>query len=167
MILGKIPITWDDKDYIDLPWVSAVESIGGDPTAGFDINKEYLDCFKNVDHYKITDVPKKFIKLAEQFKLKNTVVVLSKMIPGQILPFHIDKYSYYSKKHNIKDKSKIKRIIIFLENIKPGHQLWIENQFCQGEAGSYFGWNGNTKHMAANLGETDRYVLQITGTIEE
>ena len=53
--------------------------------------------------------------------------------------------------------------MVFLHDPSPGHQLWIEDKFCNGPAGSWFSWKGPTKHMAANLGEVDRYVIQITG----
>ena len=66
-------------------------------------------------------------------------------------------------KNKVKDKTKIMRVIVLLEDSKPGHQLWIGDKLCYGKAGQYFGWEHGTKHMAANLGETDRYTLQITG----
>ena len=62
-----------------------------------------------------------------------------------------------------KNKKDIIRIIVFVDDTRPGHQLWIKDMLCAGEAGSYFGWKFGTKHMAANLGEQDRYTLQITG----
>ena len=41
----------------------------------------------------------------------------------------------------------------------------IGDKFCSGPKGSWFSWQGSTKHMAANLGETDRYVIQLTGWV--
>ena len=55
--------------------------------------------------------------------------------------------------------------MLFLHDPAPGHQLWIEDRYCIGPVGSWFAWQGATKHMAANLGETARYVIQITGKI--
>ena len=60
---------------------------------------------------------------------------------------------------------RIVRVMIFLHSPQPGHQLWIEDKYCTGPAGTWFSWQGATKHMAANLGETDRYVIQITGWV--
>ena len=110
-------------------------------------------------------LPRPQVRLAnaDSRLLSNTVVALTKMKVGQILPWHVDRCKTYISKNNIKDKTKIARIIVFLEDSKPGHQLWIEDQLCTGEAGSCFGWMFGTKHMAANLGEQDRYTLQITG----
>jgi hypothetical protein len=55
------------------------------------------------------------------------------------------------------------RIIVLLNDGKPGQQLWIGDQLCVGSAGSWFSWTGSKEHMAANLSKSPRYVLQITG----
>ena len=43
------------------------------------------------------------------------------------------------------------------------------NEFTQTKADRKYSyltcWHGATKHMAANLGEIDRYVIQITGWV--
>ena len=41
--------------------------------------------------------------------------------------------------------------------------IWIKDKLCYAKAGSYFGWKNQVNHMATNLSEKDRYVLQITG----
>ena len=82
---------------------------------------------------------------------------------GQVLPWHTDGYLTFIKNKQVQDKSRIVRIIVFLVDSEPGHQLWIGNKLCTGDAGSYFGWEYDTEHMAANLGKQDRYTLQITG----
>ena len=119
--------------------------------------------YNDIDIFINNNVHEQFHKILKKFKIQNPVLALNKMTPGQILPFHTDKYSTYCKKNKIKNKKNIIRIIVFLEDTKAGHQLWIEDKMCIGSAGSYFGWEYGTKHMAANLGEQDRYTLQITG----
>jgi len=155
----KIKVFWGKKDYIKGPW-----RINKSPTSRFKAKVKKFN-HDNVQVYINNNVPKKFFQLIKKFKLKSTVLALNKMTPGQILPFHTDKYLTYCKRNKIKNKNKIKRIIVFLEDSQPGHQLWIKNKFCTGSAGSYFSWLGQTKHMAANLGEKNRYTLQITGLI--
>ena len=56
---------------------------------------------------------------------------------------------------------------MFLHEQKAGHQLWIQDKICTGPAGSYFGWGKDVEHMAANLGNEDRYILQITGVSQD
>jgi hypothetical protein len=158
MIKSKIKVCWSKNDYKKGPWRKNTN-----PFIGFSTNSKNKKLYSNIDVFINNRVCKKFIEIAKSFNLKNTVVAINKMTPGQILPFHKDKYVTYSKINSVKNKKNIVRIIIFLEDTKPGHQLWIKDKVCTGPAGSYFGWQGQTKHMAANLGEEDRYTLQITG----
>ena len=161
MILGKINQTWSAKDFKKLKY-----HLGnaGKPFAKIGASKDTIKHYKNnAGAYLCNDLPKKFTKIAESFGLDKTVIAMQKMKVGQILPWHTDTCSTYIKNNKIKNKKKIIRIIVFLEDSKPGHQLWIKDRLCSGDAGSYFGWKFGTKHMAANLGEQDRYTLQITG----
>jgi hypothetical protein len=105
----------------------------------------------------------KYYDAVSVIPLEKKVVAVNKLSPGQILPFHTDKYLKYKSKNNIKETDIIQRVIVFLHDQKAGHQLWIEDRICIGEAGSYFGWDQGTEHMAANLGQEDRYILQVTG----
>ena len=161
MINGKIKVTWKEKDYIKGPWRT-----NGDPYVGFNTRHKNKSLYNNVGAFINNNVNEHFHKIVKKFKIQNPVLALNKMIPGQILPFHTDRYSTYSKNNKIKNKKNIIRIIVFLQDTKPGHQLWIEDKMCIGSAGSYFGWEYGIKHMAANLGETNRYTLQITGIRE-
>ena len=162
MIKGNIPVTWLESDYKhQTEWLEKTkeEHIASiDLVEGIKLN--------NNDHGVFiwnTDLPQVFYNIAENFNLKKTVCVVDRMDPGQVLPFHRDKYQTYIKRNNIQRKEDIIRIIVFLHDQKPGHQLWVENEICMGDAGSYFGWHADTKHMAANLGYEPRYILQITG----
>ena len=100
--------------------------------------------------------------MLSNFDLKELVYAFNKYPPGMILPWHKDNYPTYAKNKNA-TANDIVRIMVFLHDPAPGHQLWIEDKFCNGPAGSWFSWKGPTKHMAANLGEVDRYVIQLTG----
>ena len=161
MILGKIKKTWSAKDYKKLKY-----HLGnaGKPFAKIGASKNTIENYKDTaGAYLCNDLPRKFTNIAESFGLEKTVVAMQKMKVGQILPWHTDTCSTYIKNNKVKNKNKIIRIIIFLEDSQPGHQLWIKDKLCSGDAGSYFGWKFGTKHMAANLGEKNRYTLQITG----
>ncbi len=157
---GTIPVTWKEHDYTEVSWYQH----NGSP--GFDSNKQNLDPYKNNIGVLIPrTVPDVFEKVKNYFLLKDLVCDLSKYTPGMLLPWHWDTYPTYSKNMNIDNIENIVRIIVFLHDSQPGHQLWIEDKFCHGPAGSWFSWTGTTKHMAANLGESDRYVIQLTGHV--
>ena len=163
MIKGTISVTWSEKDYKDLSY--SPQTVKQHQASIKVINEKITDhngiymCNKNL--------PDVFEQAGKIFNLQKTVCVINRMDPGQYLPFHTDNYPTYIKRNNIQDTSKLTRIIVFLHDQKPGHQLWIEDDICMGPAGSYFGWHFNTKHMAANLGYESRYILQITGVSQD
>jgi hypothetical protein len=158
---GMIPVTWAPQDYVDRTvWY---QHNGG---KGFSTSEKNLELYdKNIGVL----IPQKLLPVFDQvtqyFDLQDLVCDLSKYTPGMMLPWHFDDFPTYSKNMKVADKNRIVRIIIFLHNSEPGHQLWIEDKFCSGQAGSWFSWTGSTRHMAANLGESDRYVIQLTGHI--
>jgi hypothetical protein len=158
---GIIKPFWSAKDY-----KSGVYKVIKNPYNNFSTDPANKKRYKNVNVYANYDVPQKFYSLVEKFNIEKAVLVLNKMPPGQIFPFHVDKCRTYIKKNKIKTKEKIQRIIVFLDASEPGHQLWINDKLCVGGPGSFFQWSYGTRHMAANLGEKDRYTLQITGLKE-
>jgi hypothetical protein len=157
MIKGSILPVWTEDDYINLPWFE---------------NESHEEKFNATVDTKLYDVgvlicnenlPRVFYNILSFFNIDKPVVAVNKLTPGRVLPYHRDKFATYIKRNNINDTDTIVRYIVFLHEQKAGHQLWIEDQFCTGDAGSYFGWEGDSIHMAANLGWEDRYILQITG----
>ena len=161
MIQGQIPVTWTEQDYTsNKTWLTKTK-------------EQHISSIDLVEGAKLHEnngvfiwnenLPAVFIDVGKHFNLDKTVCVVDRMDPGQILPYHRDKYQAYIERNKVENKNNITRIIVFLHDQKPGHQLWIEDSICIGGAGSYFGWHANTKHMAANLGFESRYILQITG----
>lgn len=157
MYKGKIKKTWKDDDYINLTW-----HINSD-------HEERFNATVKTNNYNVgvyicnENLPKVFHDLLINFNIKKPVIAVNKMVPGQILPYHTDKFMMYKKRNFVEDDENIVRYILLLHSTKAGHQLWIEDKICFGKAGNYFGWQKNTPHMAANLGWEDRYILQITG----
>lgn len=160
MLEGKIPVTWQQTDYKNGEWRSYYDHF-----TGFTTTEELREAYKsNMGVHLNNDVPIKLQEVVRQnFKLDKIVIALNKLSPGQILPWHKDRYLTYIEKNKIENKHKIARIILFLEDQEPGQQLWLGKKLCTGKAGTYFGWMYGTEHMAANLSKTDRYTLQITG----
>ena len=164
MINGKLPVTWVKKDYFYISDWNTPKSLYHHADSS-NITKKYYD--GSSDGILICNkIPKTFKNLIKGFKLKNTVAAINKLMPGQVLPWHVDKYPTYIKRNNISENQQIIRIIVFLHDQEPGQQLWIGHNLCVGTAGTYFGWGRGVEHMAANLSKTPRYTLQITGVDE-
>jgi hypothetical protein len=157
MYSGKIDKTWNDEDYINLSWYTNED------------HEERFNATVNTETYNVgvaicnENLPQVFYDLLDNFNIKKPVVAVNKLSPGKILPYHKDKFVAYKKRNNVSDEEQIVRYIVFLHDSKAGHQLWIEDNICVGPVGSFFGWDKDTIHMAANLGWEDRYILQITG----
>lgn len=158
MYNGSIPVSWNKDDFVNLEYRTY-----STPIDNFRPLNDIL-YNHNINVYSCSDnLPESLLKVKEYFDLDKIVIAINKMIPGQILPYHTDLYNRYREQNSIIDIDNIMRIIVFLEDTKAGHQLWIEDSICIGKAGDFFGWRSDTKHMAANLGFQDRYVMQITG----
>jgi hypothetical protein len=158
MIKGNVDVTWTEEDYIDLSWFTN------------DVHEEKFNATVDTSTYDVgvamcfEDLPEVFHKVKEEFDfLDKIVIAINKLETGKILPFHTDKFTSYKQRNNVSNNQPIERVIVFLHNQKAGHQLWIEDEVCIGDAGSYFGWEQNTVHMAANLGSEHRYIMQVTG----
>ena len=161
IITGKIPVTWNCKDY-----ESCEYKTHPNPYRGFDpVNEENNTSTKlDIGLEVCYNIPKTILLNLNHFNLSNMSLQLQKYHPGQYLPFHSDRYDTYKKFNKIPKNNDIIRIIVFLHDQEPGQQLWVENKIYTGVAGDYIGWTNETVHMAANLSHINRYNLQITGT---
>ena len=92
-----------------------------------------------------------------------------RMGPGTVLPTHQDRYAKYISLYNLQGREHtIRRAIIFLEDWQPGHYAEYEDKpFVNWRAGAVVEWTYDAPHMAANLGPTPRYTLQITGHVDD
>ena len=98
--------------------------------------------------------------------VNNLALAINLFTPGQYLPMHKDLYQKYSRAFNISSTNSIIRIILMLEDNCPGQVLQIEKRaIADWKAGEWFGWSGNDAHAFYNLSMSDRYAVQITGTI--
>ena len=112
---------------------------------------------------------------------KNILTIISKQLnicyascslycmpPGTIMPEHEDYYPAYRKIHNIDDIEKVRRVLVFVDEWKSGHYFEINgNPIVNWNVGDYCTWVGKTPHIAANIGNVNRYTLQITGKIND
>jgi hypothetical protein len=92
-----------------------------------------------------------------------------RMNTGTVLPTHGDLYLKYIDLFNLKGREHtIRRAIVFLEEWQPGHYAeYMDVAYVNWKAGAVVEWTYNTPHMAANLGLTPRYTLQITGHVDD
>lgn len=87
-----------------------------------------------------------------------------RMGPGCVLPNHSDTYARFRDLFSIADPESICRAVVFLEDWQSGHYLEIDGtSITHWHAGDTIVWRGSTLHLAANVGKTNRYTLQITG----
>lgn len=92
-----------------------------------------------------------------------------RMDTGTVLPTHQDLYTRYIELFDLAGREhSIRRAIVFLEDWQPGHYAEYDNQaHVHWHAGDVVEWAWDTPHMAANLGLTPRYTLQITGHVHD
>jgi hypothetical protein len=90
-----------------------------------------------------------------------------RMTTGTILPTHSDLYTKYIDLFDLQGLERtIRRAIVFLEDWQPGHYAeYLDQAHVNWSAGSTVEWAYDTPHMAANMGPTPRYTLQITGHV--
>jgi hypothetical protein len=92
---------------------------------------------------------------------------LYRMEPGCILPAHSDTYRKYKEVNALKNTKKVWRAVVFLEDWQSGHYFEIDStNLSYWKKGDYIVWNDQCRHIAANIGELNRYTLQITGVID-
>ena len=86
------------------------------------------------------------------------------MTPGCVLPNHSDTYARFREIYKIQNPDSIYRAVVFLEDWQSGHYFEIDNTpLVTWRAGDTIIWHNDVKHLAANMGMTNRYTLQITG----
>lgn len=109
----------------------------------------------------------KFIDLFTIMGWKDIGTSYYRMNTGTILPTHRDLYVKYIDLYGLRGQEHtIRRAVIFLEDWQPGHYAeYTDQPLVNWRAGTVIEWAYDAPHMAANLGPTPRYTLQITGHV--
>ena len=161
---GKIEVTWSDNDLRSLSFIE-------DHHKDKSLNDIYAASGHSMHHMSIgllqehKSLPDWALKIKTKFPLRKASATIHRIKPGHYLPIHHDLYGTYTKLNNISSED-IYRIIVFLEDWKPGHMLDIGGViYNRWVAGDHVGWLNDTPHAAYNLGTVDRYTLQITGIL--
>jgi hypothetical protein len=111
----------------------------------------------------------RFLDLFTQQGWKDVGTSYYKMTTGTLLPTHSDLYKKYIDIFKLQGREHtIRRAVLFLEDWQPGHYAeYMDQAYVNWKAGSVVEWTYDTSHMAANMGLTPRYTLQITGHIDD
>jgi len=108
---------------------------------------------------------------SKELQIKDIGTSYFRLTPGSCLPLHRDTYATYKELFDCKINDII-RCVVFLQEWRPGHFLQVETKngaprhyeiVANYPRLKYFWWRGDTEHSAANIGDTSRYTLQITG----
>ena len=162
-----IPVFWDDEfkrlDYIQEAFNDPVKL------------KEWQDMgFQNVATGYMCDMRSrqptwndKIKQIYSEMGWKDIGTSYYRMGPGTILPNHSDLYKKYVQLFDLQGREQtIRRAVIFLEDWQSGHYSECAGHaIVEWRAGDVIEWTYDTPHVAANVGYTDRYTLQITGHV--
>jgi hypothetical protein len=109
----------------------------------------------------------KFVEHFEGLGWKDVGTSYYRMDTCTILPVHQDTYKRYVELFKLEGQEhSIRRAIVFLEDWASGHYLELDNIPVTGwRKGFTVIWAYDRPHMAANIGLTPRYTLQITGHV--
>lgn len=103
-------------------------------------------------------------KFRQSVTLQNLSWSFYRMKPGTVLPEHSDTYAKFCELYRIDDIDRVRRYVVFLEDWQSGHYFEIDQvPIMNWSAGDTVWWEGSCPHIAANIGCTDRYTLQLTG----
>jgi hypothetical protein len=161
--LGTIPVCWGD-DFKNLRFVKqpvTQEEINEWRSKGY-----YHNNFTGSMYDSRNTMPEWVNVVSERFpSLTDKTYTIYCMNTLEIMTTHVDHFRRYCEIFNI-DKSKVRRILIFLEDWKPGHYFEVAGSgIVNWKAGDYCMWEPHVAHAASNIGIEPRYTLQITGHV--
>ena len=161
---GHIDKFWNADQYRQLPFVkqAPIQSEVDEWTRhGYD----HVKSFTGMMYNNRNTMDEWVHRIGRNFTLSNQTYSIYKMQTLDIMPVHIDHFNTYMNIFGVEYKD-IRRVLVMLEDWKPGHYLEIDGVACTDwTAGDWFSWDSDVPHAASNIGIEDRYTLQITGTI--
>jgi|APCry1669189440_1035222.scaffolds.fasta_scaffold26482_2 hypothetical protein len=101
--------------------------------------------------------------ILEQLPLDHAVATLTRQDPGQILPWHQDRF-FFLKNQYPEDPRPIWRFLMFMEDWKMGHVLQVGDTFLHHwHQGDVYVWQPGMHHVSANIGLETKWTCNITG----
>jgi hypothetical protein len=157
---------WDQVGYKEFPYIKqsvTTEEVNEWISKGYDHVKSYTG--EMYDNQNLMPAWTETFK--ELLDFNNLTFTFYKMSTLEIMPVRVDDFTTYNRLTNAKSEN-VFRILIMLEDWKPGHYLEIDGTgIVNWVAGDYFVWEHDVPHAASNIGIEPRYTLQITGTKSE
>jgi hypothetical protein len=87
--------------------------------------------------------------------------------PGNVLPWHQDTFIYFSRIYPT-ELEYVVRFIVFVQDWKMGHVLQIgDSILSHWKAGDVVIWHPKKWHVSANIGNADKWTMNITGILKE
>lgn len=164
---GHLEKFWNDDDFKNLEYVKQDVTQEEKDTwikQGYDPNTNWTGSM-----YSNKSEPPAFVKKFEKIfgsEFTNLTYTFYRMQTQDIMPEHVDHFRTYKKLFGV-NENQIVRILVMLEDWKPGHYLEINGiGIINWVAGDYFMWENDVPHAASNIGKLKdhRYSLQITAT---
>lgn len=164
-MVGKIDPIWDMSEVKNLSYFSEPFN---DPDTVKEWNRVYERQFtigEQADYRTMQPSCQSQLEKIFQFLgLINFGFSWYRMWPGDVIPRHTDTYVCYCRYWQVPPE-RVVRILVMLEDWRPGHLLEVEHQpITDYPAGTFVYWTYGTPHMAGNIGSQPRYSLQITAT---
>jgi hypothetical protein len=159
---GKVDVVWENefKDYDYTKQPLKEEEMENWRSLGY-----YHESFSGGMYDSRNPMPEWTNTVAEQVGLTNAGYVFYKLTTLDIMPNHVDHFETYCKVFQV-DRNDVYRALVFLEDWAPGQYLEVDhNALTSWKAGDFVLWQADVDHASANIGTTDRYALQITGTL--
>jgi len=101
--------------------------------------------------------------IVDQLPLDRAVATLTRQDPGQILPWHQDRF-FMLRRLNPDDPRPIWRFLMFMEDWKIGHVLQVGDSFLHHwHQGDVYVWRPGMHHVSANIGLEIKWTCNITG----
>lgn len=167
LIKYHIPVFWDDEfqklEYTNEPFNDSV-SINRWTSQGYanQFTGDMCDMRSRQPTWNRT-----FVDIYHEMGWQDIGTSYYRMNTGTILPVHQDLYVRYIELYNLQGQEhRIRRAVVFLEDWQSGHYFEGAGVPVLGwAAGDTVEWIYDLPHMAANIGLTPRYTLQITGWV--
>tara|TARA_B110000914_G_C15244032_1_gene345489 strand:+ start:100 stop:606 length:507 start_codon:yes stop_codon:yes gene_type:complete len=159
---GKVDVVWENefKDYDYTKQPLKEEEMENWRSLGY-----YHESFSGGMYDSRNPMPEWTNTVAEQVGLTNAGYVFYKLTTLDIMPNHVDHFETYCKVFQV-DRNDVYRALVFLEDWASGQYLEVDhNALTSWKAGDFVLWQADVDHASANIGTTDRYALQITGTL--
>ena len=169
-IRGHVNPFWTKEDYVNLPYVKQETTIKEEVDQWVDMGYPRETSFTGCMYSSKNPMPSFVDGFKTMFSnLENMTFTLYRMQTMDVMPVHVDHFSTYKNLFNA-DRDRVIRILVMLEDWKPGHYLEIDGKgITDWQAGDYFIWKNHVPHAASNIGKIDdlRYTLQITATLAD